>query len=81
MFFSVRGGWLVGWVGGWVGDEYPAEASNLDVARALTFEECTAKALLLSMSFTRMSDGTSLNEGILYVPGPRVNSWPGLTQG
>ena len=81
------GGWVcgwpggVGWVGGWLSGERPHEASDSDIVRALTLEECTAKAFFLSMSFTRMSDGTSLNDGILYVLGPRVKSWPGLTQG
>lgn len=46
----------------------------------LALEECTAKALARSMSLILMSEGTSLKEGILYVPGPLVKSCPGLTQ-
>ena len=41
----------------------------------------TANLFSLLYKCTLKSLGTSLKDGILYVPGPRVKSWPGRTHG
>lgn len=41
----------------------------------IPLEECTARILDLSINSTRKSRGTSLNEGILYVPKYKIKTY------